>query len=84
MASYAHQLPLGVPVKYTLLFGLGALVMRGAGCTINDLWDRNLDKAVGASAGAELDHELIYPHQPERKQGLLLLATSLPHRPSPS
>lgn len=21
--------------------------MRGAGCTINDLWDRNLDKAVG-------------------------------------
>jgi 4-hydroxybenzoate polyprenyltransferase len=21
--------------------------MRGAGCTINDMWDRNLDKAVG-------------------------------------
>jgi 4-hydroxybenzoate polyprenyltransferase len=21
--------------------------MRGAGCTINDLWDRNLDRAVG-------------------------------------
>lgn len=28
------------------LFGLGAVVMRGAGCTINDLWDRNLDKQV--------------------------------------
>ncbi|RXW24633.1 hypothetical protein EST38_g1214 [Candolleomyces aberdarensis] len=24
----------------------GALVMRGAGCTINDMWDKNLDKAV--------------------------------------
>lgn len=21
--------------------------MRGAGCTINDMWDRNLDRAVG-------------------------------------
>src|SRR5271170_2394729 len=28
------------------LFGIGAVVMRGAGCTINDLWDRNLDKQV--------------------------------------
>lgn len=29
-----------------LLFYIGAIVMRAAGCTINDLWDRNLDKAV--------------------------------------
>jgi len=28
------------------LFFTGALVMRGAGCTINDLWDRNLDPHV--------------------------------------
>ncbi|KAG9657948.1 4-hydroxybenzoate polyprenyl transferase, partial [Aureobasidium melanogenum] len=28
------------------LFATGALVMRGAGCTINDLWDRNLDPKV--------------------------------------
>lgn len=28
------------------LFGIGAVVMRGAGCTINDLWDKNLDKRV--------------------------------------
>ena len=28
------------------IFGVGAVVMRGAGCTINDLWDRNLDKRV--------------------------------------
>lgn len=29
------------------LFGLGALVMRGAGCTINDMWDVDFDKKVG-------------------------------------
>ena len=27
-------------------FALGALVMRGAGCTINDMWDKKIDKAV--------------------------------------
>ncbi|KAL4879821.1 4-hydroxybenzoate polyprenyl transferase [Aspergillus karnatakaensis] len=30
----------------TALFLTGALVMRGAGCAINDLWDRNLDPHV--------------------------------------
>ena len=28
------------------LFGIGAVVMRGAGCVINDLWDRDFDRAV--------------------------------------
>lgn len=28
------------------LFGAGAVLMRGAGCTINDLWDRDYDKQV--------------------------------------
>ena len=28
------------------LFGMGAIVMRGAGCVINDLWDRRLDRRV--------------------------------------
>jgi 4-hydroxybenzoate polyprenyltransferase len=49
MASYALNAPPSVPLKYTVLFGTGALIMRGAGCTINDLWDRNLDNAVGTS-----------------------------------
>lgn len=29
-----------------VLFGIGAVVMRGAGCVINDLWDRDFDRAV--------------------------------------
>lgn len=47
MASYALQLPFTTPLTYISLFGVGAMVMRGAGCTINDMWDKNLDKAVG-------------------------------------
>jgi 4-hydroxybenzoate polyprenyltransferase len=47
MASYALEAPFTVPLTYLSLFGLGAMVMRGAGCTINDMWDKNLDKAVG-------------------------------------
>lgn len=33
-------------VATSVLFLTGALVMRGAGCTVNDLWDRNLDPHV--------------------------------------
>lgn len=35
-----------VDVKLLALFGVGALVMRGAGCTINDMWDSDFDKKV--------------------------------------
>lgn len=28
------------------LFGAGAVLMRGAGCTINDMWDRDYDRQV--------------------------------------
>ncbi|XP_062899534.1 4-hydroxybenzoate polyprenyltransferase, mitochondrial [Mobula hypostoma] len=28
------------------LFGTGALLMRGAGCTINDMWDKDIDRKV--------------------------------------
>lgn len=32
------------------LFGTGALLMRGAGCTINDMWDKDFDKKVPRAA----------------------------------
>jgi len=28
------------------LFGAGAIIMRGAGCTINDMWDKDIDAKV--------------------------------------
>ncbi len=33
-----------------ILFGIGALVMRGAGCTINDIVDRDIDAKVARTA----------------------------------
>jgi len=38
----------------TLLFGLGAVLMRGAGCVVNDLWDRDLDRQVARTAARPL------------------------------
>ncbi|XP_077877623.1 4-hydroxybenzoate polyprenyltransferase, mitochondrial isoform X1 [Ictidomys tridecemlineatus] len=32
------------------LFGTGAILMRGAGCTINDMWDHDYDKKVTRTA----------------------------------
>ncbi|OCU00117.1 4-hydroxybenzoate polyprenyltransferase, mitochondrial [Xenopus laevis] len=32
------------------LFGTGAVLMRGAGCTINDMWDKDFDKKVQRTA----------------------------------
>ena len=43
LASPAGQLP---DLQLIALFGLGSFVMRGAGCTINDMWDRNIDRLV--------------------------------------
>ena len=60
MASYATQSSLTTPLTYIGIFGLGALVMRGAGCTINDMWDRNLDKAVGMYEFKQSKHIYIY------------------------
>ena len=38
----------------TAFFGLGAVLMRGAGCVVNDLWDRDLDRQVERTAGRPL------------------------------
>ncbi|KFZ15071.1 hypothetical protein V501_02894 [Pseudogymnoascus sp. VKM F-4519 (FW-2642)] len=42
-------MPMATPLSVlgtSLLFFSGAIIMRGAGCAINDLWDRNLDPHV--------------------------------------
>ena len=43
LATPAGQLP---DLHMLAVFGVGALVMRGAGCTINEMWDKNIDKQV--------------------------------------
>ncbi|KAG7383533.1 Para-hydroxybenzoate--polyprenyltransferase, mitochondrial precursor (PHB:polyprenyltransferase) [Phytophthora pseudosyringae] len=43
MAAPVGQLP---DLKLLALFGTGAFIMRSAGCTINDMWDKDFDKQV--------------------------------------
>jgi 4-hydroxybenzoate polyprenyltransferase len=51
----------GTVVGTTFLFLTGALVMRGAGCTINDLWDRNLDPHVARTRLRPIARKAISP-----------------------
>jgi len=46
--STALAAPLGsLPdIKLCTLFGVGSFIMRGAGCTINDMWDSQYDRNV--------------------------------------
>ncbi len=37
-----------------LLFGMGSVLMRGAGCVVNDMWDRDMDRLVTRTAGRPL------------------------------
>ncbi|MGH1397838.1 MAG: 4-hydroxybenzoate octaprenyltransferase [Alphaproteobacteria bacterium] len=37
-----------------VMFGLGAVAMRSAGCVINDIWDRDLDRRVERTRGRPL------------------------------
>jgi 4-hydroxybenzoate polyprenyltransferase len=36
------------------LFAVGSVVMRAAGCVVNDLWDRDIDRQVARTAGRPL------------------------------
>ena len=53
------------------LFGAGALLLRGAGCTINDLWDRELDRRVERTRTRPLAAGTITPAAAVGEQGRL-------------
>jgi 4-hydroxybenzoate polyprenyltransferase len=46
--------PLLPTLRLLVLFGVGAAIMRAAGCVVNDLWDRDLDRQVRRTAGRPL------------------------------
>ncbi len=46
-----------------MLFLLGSFVMRGAGCVVNDLWDRDLDRQVERTRGRPLASGAVAPIQ---------------------
>ena len=46
--------PAGRSAWLIALFLLGAFLMRGAGCVVNDMWDRDMDRQVTRTAGRPL------------------------------
>lgn len=50
-------------VRLIVLFAIGSLVMRSAGCVVNDLWDRDIDRLVARTAGRPLASGALRPHQ---------------------
>jgi 4-hydroxybenzoate polyprenyltransferase len=59
-------------VWLVLLFGVGAVVMRSAGCVVNDLWDRDIDRKVARTADRPLASGVLRP-----RQALVFLAALL-------
>ena len=50
-------------IRLLLLFGIGSLAMRAAGCVVNDLWDRDIDRLVARTAGRPLASGVLRPWQ---------------------
>jgi 4-hydroxybenzoate polyprenyltransferase len=48
-------------IRLILLFGIGSVVMRAAGCVVNDLWDRDIDRKVARTAGRPLASGALRP-----------------------
>jgi 4-hydroxybenzoate polyprenyltransferase len=61
-----------VAFRLILLFGAGAIVMRAAGCVVNDLWDRDIDRMVARTAGRPLASGIL-----RSRQALVFLAVLL-------
>ena len=72
-ASYAGASVLPV-LSTSALFLSGALIMRGAGCTINDLWDRNLDPHVARTRLRPIARGAISPFNALAFAGIECLA----------
>jgi len=64
--------PLSVLSTSFLFFG-GALIMRGAGCAINDLWDRNLDPHVTRTRLRPIARKAVTPFNALAFTGVQLL-----------
>src|SRR5215471_13878045 len=58
---------------YLALFYVGAFVMRGAGCTYNDIVDRNYDASVARTAGRPIPSGQVTVRQAQMFLDLLCL-----------
>ena len=69
LASSPGSLP---DLRLMTIMAVGAFVMRGAGCTINDMWDRNFDRQVVRTKDRPLASGAI-----TMEQGMVFLAAQL-------
>jgi 4-hydroxybenzoate polyprenyltransferase len=60
-------------LKLLLVFVAGTVVMRSAGCVINDFADRNIDPQVRRTRGRPLALRLLSPHEALAAFGVLIL-----------
>ncbi|OZJ03608.1 hypothetical protein BZG36_03699 [Bifiguratus adelaidae] len=72
MAAYGEHLSVSSAAYMMGLFGAGALIMRGAGCTINDLWDKDIDNRVERTKLRPIASGVISP-----KRGIAFLGLQL-------
>jgi 4-hydroxybenzoate polyprenyltransferase len=71
------MVPMATPLSVlgtSFLFFSGALIMRGAGCSINDLWDRNLDPLVTRTRLRPIARGAITPFNALAFTGIQLFA----------
>src|SRR5450755_3980805 len=59
------------------IFGAGTLLMRSAGCIINDFWDRNIDPHVKRTRARPLAARVLGPYEALTVFALLVLAAGL-------
>ncbi len=62
----------GRTIWLAVLFAVGSVVMRAAGCVVNDLWDRDIDRMVARTAGRPLASGALRAWQALAFLGLLL------------
>jgi len=63
LSPHFKTLDITQQTKYILLFLIGAIAMRGAGCTLNDLYDRKLDAQVTRTKNRPLACGAMKPWQ---------------------
>ena len=61
-------------LRLAVLFAIGSLVMRSAGCVVNDMWDRDIDRQVARTAGRPLASGALRMRHAAIFLGLLLAA----------
>ncbi len=69
--------PWGQTIWLIVLFFVGSFLMRGAGCVVNDMWDRDLDRQVTRTAGRPLASGAVRMRQAAGFLGLLLAISLL-------